>query len=149
MTSKQRRTAQNVFEDTNWAFRRKTTFSAAFPEVESVRIKVTESSYYRWRYGDGSYHYDGNSAGQFLPCHNPRCQRGGFELGDTLRYLVVDQRLEHWSTEAHCIGDEGTPHGRRKGDPCDNFFKVEVTVKYKAKSDMESQPKAPARAVPG
>lgn len=56
-------------------------------------------------------------------CCNPRCQRGGLDLQMLMMTLgnISEQRFS-------CEGDEGSPAGRRKGNPCDNVFVVSIEI---------------------
>ena len=58
-----------------------------------------------------------------LACVNPRCQQGGLELQ---RIVLFQSAGKHTFP---CNGHEGSPRGRRQGDPCDNSFEIELTVK--------------------
>lgn len=55
---------------------------------------------------------------RYLRCANPRCQQGGLDLQQIVNFWPSGERT------FHCDGHEGTPKGRRKGDPCDNSFLV-------------------------
>lgn len=55
---------------------------------------------------------------RFLACANPRCQQGGLDLQQIVNFWPSGERT------VHCGGHEGTPQGRRRGDPCDNSFVV-------------------------
>ena len=74
--------------------------NAAFPGIAQIKFSVSQDPY-------GA---------------NPRCQQGGL-----LTQQIV---LFHPDGECDfpCNGHEGTPAGRRKGDPCDNRFKVTLEV---------------------
>lgn len=56
-----------------------------------------------------------------LRCANPRCQQGGLDLQQTVNFWPSGER------SFPCNGHEGTPKGRRQGDPCDNVFVVTLT----------------------
>lgn len=51
-------------------------------------------------------------------CCNPRCQQGGLDL----QKIIFHFNSGEYSI--HCSGHEGSPKGRRKGQSCDNTFKV-------------------------
>jgi hypothetical protein len=57
-----------------------------------------------------------------LACANPRCQQGGLDLQ---RLVLYQPSGKHTIS---CNGHEGSPQGRRQGDPCDNSFEVELSV---------------------
>lgn len=53
-----------------------------------------------------------------LRCANPRCQQGGLNL----QQIILFHSSGNYSYS--CNGHEGSPKGRRKGDPCDNYFEI-------------------------
>ena len=63
---------------------------------------------------------------RYLRCANPRCQQGGLDLQQIVNFWPSGEQT------FHCNGHEGTPQGRRKGDPCDNSFVVTL-VKFESK----------------
>jgi hypothetical protein len=97
----------------------------AFPSIDELELIVVQD---KW----GHYTRDGqpresrytkDDIPRHLSCVNPRCQQGGLDLQ---KFVMV------WSDGHHnvwCNGHEGTPKGRRKGDPCENRFDVTLTVK--------------------
>lgn len=56
-------------------------------------------------------------------CSNPQCRRGGVDIQQLL--FVHELTDLHWA--GCCSGDEGTPAGRRRGNPCENAFSVSLT----------------------
>lgn len=52
-------------------------------------------------------------------------------MGSLLRDLMGPKRQTKLVTDDWCPGDEGSPKGRNKGDPCDNHFHIEIEVTYK------------------
>jgi hypothetical protein len=69
-------------------------------------------------------------------CDNPRCNRGGYLMEQEIRNMVF-ARVEHSEFIMHCPGDEGSPKGRRKGNPCDKRLHVRLTLKYKNQPGQE------------
>ena len=57
-----------------------------------------------------------------IRCVNPRCQQGGLATQGIVLYRGAGVH-ELW-----CKGHEGSPSGRRKGDPCDNSFIVTLRI---------------------
>lgn len=92
----------------------------AFPGITALELTVTQD---RWgHYTDQAWQRESRYTLDNLPryqsCANQRCQQGGLDL----QHVVL-----FWSNGEHtmyCNGHEGTPAGRRKGDPCDNSFIV-------------------------
>lgn len=123
-----RKKASDVFLETNYFMRNKTTFEKAFPQIEDLKILVEES-------GEGvsdgkGVSYFNNDSGEYVNCSNPLCYNGGFSVGGILRNMVQDKQT-HYEGTKFCKGYEGSPKGRIKYEDCDNFFKVSVDIKYK------------------
>lgn len=97
--------------------------SKAFPGIKDFRVTIAEdpNGYYltsdrqrerTYRKGDPTRH----------PCANPRCQQGGLDIQQLV--MVLGPGTYNFDCEGH----DGSPKGRRKGDPCDNRFSVKVDV---------------------
>jgi hypothetical protein len=106
----------------------------AFPEIESALIEHYET-------GDGTYDYNLKAVPStytvprqvrepLMRCSNPRCERGGYEIDREIRNMTLSKSC---SSEfiLDCHGDEGSPKGRKKGNPCMNRLHVRLTLKYK------------------
>ncbi len=122
--------AQDVFNETDYPFGKASSFSEAFPTIADLRIEVEE-------YGDGvpeklrkTTYTHHNFPGEYINCRNRRCYNGGFRLGELLRFMTAANKTESESTE-FCQGYEGSPKGRVKDGPCENYFKVAITIEYK------------------
>ena len=112
-----------------------TTFEKAFPTIESATI----SSY---EVGKGVYSFDVDESQRktfgegvpfregLIPCRNPRCRRGGYEVDRSL-YEMVREKLTEKVFAKNCPGDEGSPKGRRRGDRCRNVLHYRLRIKYK------------------
>jgi hypothetical protein len=103
--------------------------NAAFPDIASMTIDVEQD-----KYGNYSQHewqrkstYTKASIPRFARCLNPRCQQGGLDL-QTFVIIHSDGTYTY-----PCSGHEGSPKGRRVGNPCMNSFTVTVKIKRKAK----------------
>lgn len=55
-------------------------------------------------------------------CINERCQQGGLELKNIILFY------ESGDHSFSCNGHEGTPKGKYKGDPCENTFRVKLSI---------------------
>jgi len=98
--------------------------NAAFPGIEQIEFSVSQDPYgsYMREAWQRSARYTKGDLPSHIRCANPRCQQGGLPS----QHIVLfhpDGEHEFW-----CNGHEGTPAGRRKGDPCDNCFKVTLKV---------------------
>jgi len=117
---------------TPWLARSTGNFGEAFPNVEAIDFTIDDNpwGWYNVR-GHRPLHFTSASATSFIPCPNDRCRRGGFDFGTFLRNHTCGAKITDVDQSYPCNGDEGTPAGRRKGDPCMNSFKVKGTIKYK------------------
>ncbi|OFV90043.1 MAG: hypothetical protein A3H95_16795 [Acidobacteria bacterium RIFCSPLOWO2_02_FULL_64_15] len=103
------------------------SFSKAFPEIKSVSMVVEEQD-------SGqvvrSYNFKEDTLpGEYLNCTNPRCYNGGYDVGQTLRFMVAGHTT-HFEDHRSCQGYEGSPKGRRRDGPCDRAFKVTVDLVF-------------------
>lgn len=101
----------------------------AFAAFESIDLKVVQDpwEHYARFPGQRESRFTKDSLPRRLACLNPRCQQGGIDL---------QQIVEFYSPGTHqlfCNGHEGTPQGRRKGNPCDNRFDIELAVVRRSK----------------
>jgi hypothetical protein len=96
----------------------------AFPDIKSLKVKIIQDpyGYYCREEHQRETTYSKNTIARYATCRNPRCQQGGIDLQN----LVLFSGSGEYSF--HCNGHEGTPKGRRKGDPCDNVFNITVAV---------------------
>lgn len=95
---------------------------SALPGIASLELTVRQDPW--------GHHTDGGSGREsrytlgdlprHLGCVNPRCQQGGLDLQQVALFWPEGER------SAPCNGHEGSPAGRRQGDPCDNTFLVEL-----------------------
>lgn len=111
------------------------TFDKAFPSVKSFVLTGRE-------HGDSreiasipiehrsALHYTAPNLPAKIPCSNPRCQQGGYELQWILD-AIIRNRDTHYENTFYCGGHEGSPKGRRKGDPCCNYIEMTIELEYK------------------
>lgn len=101
--------------------------SEAFPDILSLSITVSQDphGFYAKRPEQRTSYYSLDNLSPLVGCLNPRCQQGGLELQNIINYH------DDGEYKFFCNGHEGTPKGRIKGGPCDNSFKVSLTVKRK------------------
>jgi hypothetical protein len=91
----------------------------AFFGIASFELKVVEDPFgHHTREGGREYRFTKSNIPRYLKCANPRCQQGGLDLQQIVNFGSAGQ------TTLYCNGHEGSPAGRRKGDPCDNSFIV-------------------------
>jgi hypothetical protein len=114
-------------------FGTQTDFLGAFPNVESVRVDLEESG--NFPIGQSPHmrkrSLRNNEVGSSLRCSNPRCKQGGYSI-EVIVSSMVAQRESAKELTVRCNGHEGSPKGRRRGDPCYNRIKGEVQITYKS-----------------
>lgn len=111
-----------------------TSFDRAFPTVESVTIASYEigEGVYSFEAPRTSFGSDQPLSGGLIPCSNPDCRRGGYEVDHSL-YDMVRENLTEKEFSKVCPGDEGSPKGKRRGKRCMNVLRYRLRVKYKSK----------------
>ncbi len=112
-----------------------TTFEKAFPALEVATISSYEDD-------EGVYNFETDESQRrtfgegvpfregLIPCRNPRCRRGGYEVDDSLYEMVREKSTEKVFVRK-CPGDEGSPKGRKRGDRCGNVLHYRLRIKYK------------------
>jgi hypothetical protein len=99
-------------------------FKQAYPEFKTVRVRVKHE-------GDMTHAmqreqtYTEHSLPRVIPCPNPRCRQGGYDLTATI-IAIAHERLSSYKVNWSCNGHEGTPKGRKVGAPCSNSIELEV-----------------------
>ena len=106
-----------------------TSFKEAFPEVHTVRVTARHE-------GDASSEprksqaYSEQNLPGTIPCVNPRCQQGGYDLMATLIAQTNARQPSHQVTW-NCNGHEGSPKGRRRGHSCSNYVEIDFRLTYR------------------
>lgn len=118
---KNRKKAQDIFNESDFVFGSKTTFDKAFPEVELISVKVKELEYSKLV--NEVLLSEKSTIPEYINCHNPLCNKGGFHLMDIVREM---NRKKETETKGHklCIGNE------RKGRDCMHAFDYEIHLSY-------------------
>lgn len=130
---KQRMKASDVYAKSYNPFVPKTNFEGAFPDIESVMVNVTETDEYGKEYNRAYWKGD---FGQYINCSNPQCYNGGFPIGDAISSLYF-RKLTEGEGGADCQGHEGSPKGKRKGDPCEHRFRYKISIVYRRDSSID------------
>jgi|GEM_PF-1677634 len=121
-----------------------TTFQGRFPNISTYEVRIEQDrSGYHSRDGKpaiGLYTEKANLPAR-VGCVNPRCRRGGLSLEWYLHSVKKDEPFAY-EGDFFCDGDEGSPGGQKKGDPCLNRFHVEIRANgpasYKYRSDRSA-----------
>jgi hypothetical protein len=80
------------------------------------------------RMGQSLRGFSPSERGGWLPCGNPLCNRGGYDIGP-LAQIVATNRSE-MEIALRCNGDQGTPGGRKLGESC--LWSIKVTLRIRA-----------------
>ncbi len=101
----------------------------AYPQVAQIEIKTQEAGDVEpeWR-RERTFRDDDVPAD--IPCGNRRCRQGGYDLSNLVLFITTG-RVEHDEHTIHCEGHEGSPKGRRRGDPCMNFVRIAVKTVFR------------------
>ena len=115
-------------------------FQKAFPKLESAVVEYSE-----YRPGGESAEgyrrmHDLRTYGGLLPCGNPLCRRGGYEL-DLKVHEMVRNAVDVQEFTLSCRGDEGSAKGRKRGRRCDRCIKARAKLVFK-----QNPPSAPSSA---
>lgn len=96
--------------------------NAAFPGIDELDFVVEQDRHCQHGSKPNLKRYTKSDLPPQIRCVNPRCQQGG---------LATQGIVLHRGAGVHelwCKGHEGSPSGRRKGDPCDNSFIVTLRI---------------------
>ena len=105
-----------------WLGKHTTDRREAFPELVSLDLTISQDPFGMHLHPEWkrSSRFDERNFPKHVACGNARCQQGGIDLENIVRFSK--DGLRRYS----CRGHEGSPKGRRLGDPCDNYFDVEI-----------------------
>lgn len=113
------------------------SFNQLFPEVKSLNLKGKEigelsSSSFFLEESKRIIFYDELTIQRKIPCSNPKCQQGGYEIQLILESLIRrnDEKSEG---KINCNGHEGTPKGRKNGNSCWNSITYKIDIIYNTK----------------
>lgn len=98
----------------------------AFPGIKDFRVTIIEDpfGYYVSDAAQRKSVYTKASARVMHRCANSRCQQGGLNIQRLVMFSAPGQH------DIRCPGHDGSPQGRRMGDPCDNRFAVTLDVEH-------------------
>ena len=107
---------------------RRCTFAEAYPLVNDIKVEIKQTGELRSAM-DKQRVYTKADLPSTIPCSNPRCQQGGYVIDDIVGFMVQEKETEKESSN-RCPGHEGSPKGRRKGDPCYNRVTAKIAISY-------------------
>ena len=103
-----------------------TDFSKSFPNIRDLTLRITEHGDEITGGSKESIYTLSSPPGEYVNCSNPRCYNGGIRIGQWLRFITEDTKTRETLL---CQGYEGSPKGRRRDGPCDNYFDVHLIAK--------------------
>ena len=106
------------------------SFREAYPDVKSIRLEGQELGDLASGMDRRNVHYTESDIPGSIACGNPRCQQGGYDL-NALVMTLTGSRDTSYEIDWSCDGHEGTPKGRRIGDPCMNSIRATITITYR------------------
>jgi len=125
-----RKTMSDFFNEGESVFGKKVTFNEAFSGIQELKIEVIEDGKGVGEWNEKRTYTLDRPPGEFINCSNKFCFKGGLRIADIIRDMVQN-KAEHHETHNFCIGNEGSPKGRKTYKSCINSFKVTVDIKYK------------------
>jgi hypothetical protein len=129
MDMENRQKAQDVFNEANFLFGTKTTFSKAFPQIEKISVEVTEMGQGVSRSDWNTLYYGKSDLAEYINCSNPLCYNGGFRIAAIVREMTTQKETERTGKE-YCRGYEGSPKGKRRYKDCFNSFEYKIRIEY-------------------
>jgi len=103
------------------------SFSEAHPTIQAAKMSYVMSDYGS-EVREGFWTPDDDPK---IRCLNPLCQRGGFDIGREVQMMIC-LGLTSKDLNLRCDGDEGSPKGRRTGQPCEYMLKGTLSIIYKS-----------------
>lgn len=126
--AKDKKKAQDIFNESNFVFSKKGTFEEAFPQIERISIEVVERGYGTEYSAQRTY----STTSEFINCSNGSCYGGGYRMGQVVRNMVYKNETESEGSE-YCRGHEG--NSKRRGRSCINALDYKVHIEYKIPSE--------------
>lgn len=104
-----------------------TNVNDAFPRIGEFDITIEQDpfGYYSQNESQRTCRITKATLPNHVQCINSKCQQGGI---DTQSFLLSHSDGEYMIS---CNGHEGTLAAKRIGDPCDNYFKIKLTIERK------------------
>lgn len=113
-----------------------------FPTVEAVTVEWEECRHSGQELPTESGTFShviratGGTLEPILPCSNPRCQGGGFEILEAAESMVSD-RQEDKTGWLVCIGWERTKGGRAEQSPCTQVISYRIRLTYRKNGGLQ------------
>src|SRR5690349_1905885 len=97
--------------------------------------------------GSDTSRYTRSTLPRVVPCANPLCCDGGYDIGPLLDDLLARDALEA-QTMLPCSGTDGSPLARDSGKsmPCMNSVEIEIKLDYHRDAGHSTSPSPDAHA---
>jgi len=110
------------------------SFKEAFPQIETILLTINKTGKgINWDSGledpgKGIY-TESNFPGEYIPCRNPLCRGGGFQIGNIIRKMVQNVEENH----------KGSSLCSKVSDNCSNHITYSIQVDYKKEIPQEAE----------
>ena len=139
MANRRRLKASDTYSQYKPFIGRRVPFAQAFPEIEDIKVETAESDSFEpvdfAKLDPFASHHNVFGIHDMRPavdCHNEFCVGGGIYLDDIIRKMVSEKQT-YIDDSSICVGQEGSPKGRRIYRSCAHWFFYRITIKYKNK----------------
>lgn len=105
------------------------SFRQAHPSIQSLRLEAVEHGEVQSELRRTRVYTEANIPAT-IPCGNPRCRRGGYDLTGLMIALEHGKQTSY-QQKFRCNGQEGTPSRRARVYPCENSMEVSIHLTYK------------------
>ena len=105
-----------------------TSFRKAYPEVRTLRLEVTHRGDVRHE-SQRKDVYSESSVPSKIPCPNPLCRDGGYDL-NTIIMTLTHGKTTNYQTKWSCRGREGSRRTQVNPYPCMNSVEVRIDIAY-------------------
>jgi hypothetical protein len=109
------------------------SFRQAYPEVRTLKLEVS----HRGNVAHESQRrrvYSESRLPSKIPCPNPLCREGGYDLNTFLITLTLGRATSYQDTW-WCNGREGSPRTRGRRYPCMNSAEMSIEIVYQEPGD--------------
>lgn len=124
----------HILQELTTAFCKRVSFQEAYPEIEAITVEVEEATGSRHKHGWKAKYDAGNVPGEFIPCLDPLCHKGGVSLGMLLRRMVRERLEEVENISRMCGGYVQLSRQDVVFGKCRRVFLFDISIRYKRRS---------------
>ncbi len=96
--------------------------------VARISVRVQEKGRQAWK--DELLIGQRDAVREYIDCHNPLCQKGGFSLGDILREMIASRQPDYIGT-CFCTGQEGDLEVPESLTSCQTRYDVQIELRLR------------------